>query len=171
MRLQDLTNNEFSPFYKTYIEELENVELIEGLKTSFKQLKQSLKNISEEKFNYRYTEEKWTIKELLQHLIDTERIMSYRALRFSRNDATALEGFDENWYVTYSNSNQRNGIELLKELKTVRKATILMFNSFSPEALKQIGTANGNDISVRALGFIIAGHQTHHLKILMERYF
>jgi uncharacterized damage-inducible protein DinB len=170
MNLSQLDENEYNPHYKTYISMLKNVDLIEILATSFEELLKTVKDLSEEKMIFRYDEGKWSIKELLQHLIDTERIMSYRALRFSRNDATELQGFDENWYVENSNSNDRNTNDLIDEFTCTRRASISLFKSFSDEMLLLSGTANGSDMTVRALGFIIAGHQMHHLKIIKERY-
>ena len=149
---------------------LGNVNLIEILRTSSEELLEMFKDLSEEKMVFCYDEGKWSLKELLQHLIDTERIMSYRALRFSRNDATELPGFNEDWYVKYSNGNDRNSNDLIDEFTCTRRASISLFKSFSDEMLQLSGTANGSDMTVRALGFIIAGHQMHHLKVIKERY-
>jgi len=170
MNLSQLNENEYNPHYKSYISALGNVDLFEILMVSSKELLETVKDLSEEKMVFRYEEEKWSIKEILQHLIDTERIMSYRALRFSRNDATELAGFDENWYVDNSNGNDRNSNDLIDEFTCTRRASISLFKSFTDEMLLLSGTANGSDMSVRALGFIIAGHQMHHLKIIKERY-
>ena len=170
MNLSQLNENEYNPHYKHYILELGNVDLFEILTTSFEEFLETVKDLPEEKLVFRYDEGKWTIKELLQHLIDTERIMSYRALRFSRNDATELQGFDENWYVDNSNGNDRNFNDLLDEFTCTRRASISLFKSFTNEMLQLSGTANGSDMTVRALGFIISGHQIHHLKIIKERY-
>jgi hypothetical protein len=103
-------------------------------------------------------------------LIDSERVFSYRALRISRNDKTPLPGFNENDYVDNSNGNDRNLQGLLTELAVVRQATLSLFNSFSQEQLTKIGIASNNEVSVRAIGFIIIGHQKHHQKIFTERY-
>jgi uncharacterized damage-inducible protein DinB len=170
MYLSQLDENEYNPHYKHYILELGDVDLFKILTTSFEELLETVKDLPEEKLVFRYDEGKWTIKELLQHLIDTERIMSYRALRFSRNDATELQGFDENWYVDNSNGNDRNFNDLLDEFTCTRRASISLFKSFTNEMLQLSGTANGSDMTVRALGFIIAGHQMHHLKVIKERY-
>ena len=170
MNSSQLNKNEYNPYYKFYIEELGNVNLIAILNSSFDEFLTTIKNLSEEKLMYRYAGEKWTIKELIQHLIDTERIMSYRALRFSRNDTTELQGFDENWYVDNSNANDREIKDILEEFDHLRKSSISLFKNFTNEMLISFGTANGSDMSVRALGFIIAGHQLHHLKIIKERY-
>ncbi|MHB1146856.1 MAG: DinB family protein [Lutibacter sp.] len=170
MNLSQLNENEYNPHYKHYILELGNVDLFEILNASSEELLETIKDLSEEKMTFRYEEGKWTIKELLQHLIDTERIMSYRALRFSRNDATELQGFDENWYVDNSNGNDRNTLDLVEEFTCTRSASISLFKSFTREMMQLSGTANGSEMTVRALGFIIAGHQMHHLKIIKERY-
>lgn len=170
MNLSQLNENEYNPHYKHYILELGDVDLFEILNASFEELLETIKDLPEEKLVFRYDEGKWTIKELLQHLIDTERIMSYRALRFSRNDATELQGFDENWYVDNSNGNNRNFNDLLDEFTCTRRASISLFKSFTNEMLQLSGNANGSDMTVRALGFIIPGHQMHHLKIIKERY-
>lgn len=170
MNLSQLNENEYNPHYKHYILELGNVDLFEILNASSEELLETIKGLSEEKMVFRYEEGKWSIKELLQHLIDTERIMSYRALRFSRNDATELQGFDENWYVENSNGNDRNSNDLVEEFTCNRRASISLFKSFTREMMQLSGTANGSEMTVRALGFIIAGHQMHHLKIIKERY-
>jgi uncharacterized damage-inducible protein DinB len=123
-----------------------------------------------DKFDYRYAEGKWTIKDILQHLIDTERILAYRALRFSRNDQTPLANFDENEYVIEANANRRSIQELLTELAVVRQATLSLFKTFSQEELLRTGIASNNTMSVRASGFVIIGHQNHHQRIFEERY-
>jgi len=170
MNVNQLSEKEYNSYFKIYLDALKNVELIEILESSFDEFLIVVKNLPEEKLMFRYAEDKWTIKELIQHLIDTERIMSCRALRFSRNDATELQGFDENWYVDYSNGNDRNITDILEEYNYLRKTSISLFKSFSDEMLINFGTADGSEMSVRALGFIIAGHQRHHLKIMKERY-
>ena len=170
MKSNQLPINEYSDFYKSYIQALEDVELIEELEISLHDFIRFVQNIPMDKFDYRYAEGKWTIKEIIQHLIDSERVFSYRALRISRNDKTPLPGFDENEYVANSNGNMRNLQGLLTELAVVRQATLSLFNSFSQEQLARIGIANNSDISVRAIGFIIIGHQKHHQKIFSERY-
>jgi len=165
-----LNDNEYAPFYKNYIKALGKANLFEILQSSLDETLNTLQNLPEEKLRYRYAKGKWTIKELLQHIIDAERVLSYRALRFSRNDATDLQGFDEDWYVANSTGNERNFNELLEEFTHVRKASILLFTSFTAKMLALSGSANGSDVTVRALGFIIAGHNMHHLKIIREKY-
>ena len=170
MKSNQLPINEYADFYKSYIQALEDVELIEELEICLHDFIRFVQNIPMDKFDYRYAEGKWTIKEIIQHLIDSERVFSYRALRISRNDKTPLPGFDENEYVANSNGNKRNLQGLLTELAVVRQATLSLFNSFSQEQLQYVGIASENQISVRAIGFIIIGHQKHHQKIFAERY-
>lgn len=165
-----LTENEYAPFYSGYIKGLGAVDLLDILTTSEGEVIAALQNLSKEQSVFRYAEGKWTIKELIQHIIDAERVLSYRALRFARNDDTDLPGFDEDWYVDNSSGNDRDLSDLLHEFSQVRAATISLFKSFSSEVLTLSGTANGNPMTVRALGFIIAGHAMHHLKIIKERY-
>lgn len=170
MKSNQLLDNEYSDFYNSYIQLLENVELIEELEISLHEFIKFVQNIPMEKFNYSYETGKWTIKEIIQHLIDTERIFSYRALRISRNDKKPLPSFDENYYIDNCNANERNLQGLLSELAVVRQATLSLFNSFSTNQLVRVGTASDKEISVRAIGFIIIGHQKHHQKIFVERY-
>jgi len=170
MNSLQITDTEYAPFYMAYIKSLGNVDLFEILDASLEEIVTTLKDLPEEKLTYRYAEGKWTIKELVQHIIDAERVMSYRALRFSRNDATELQGFNEDWYVENSNGNDRNFDDLLEEFVNIRKASISLFKSFKPEMHLLTGKANGHPISVRALGFIIAGHQMHHLNVIKKLY-
>ncbi len=170
MKANQLPINEYADFYKSYIQALEDVELIEELEISLHDFIRFVQNIPMDKFDYCYAQGKWTIKEIIQHLIDSERVFSYRALRISRNDKTPLPGFDENEYVANSNGNKRNLQGLLTELAVVRQATLSLFNSFSQEQLQYVGIASDNEVSVRAIGFIIIGHQKHHQKIFAERY-
>ncbi len=119
---------------------------------------------------YRYAKDKWTIKEVLIHLIDMERIYACRALRFARNDQTGLPGFDGGQYVYSSGANNRDISDLLDELEAVRHSTIAMVEGFDEKALIRSGTINGKPVSVRALIYHIAGHELHHIKIIKERY-
>ena len=146
------------------------MDLLEELEASHHYFIQFVQNIPMEKHNYRYDSEKWTIKEIIQHLIDCERIFAYRALRFSRNDKTELPGFDQDSYVANSDANQRHLKDLLMEFSLVRHTTLALFKSFSDEVLLRNGVATGFNVSVRALGFIIVAHQEHHKKIFIERY-
>lgn len=170
MKSSQLTTNEYGPYYKGYIDLAGNDLLIAGLTKSMYRHLNLFSSISEDKMNYAYAEGKWTIKELIVHLIDCERVFAYRALRCARNDKTDLPGFDQDDYVTTSEANNRSKASLIEEYESVRKSTIAMFRSFTDEMLAQVGTANGNPMSPRALGFIIIGHEKHHAKIIRDRY-
>jgi uncharacterized damage-inducible protein DinB len=123
-----------------------------------------------EKLTFRYAEGKWTIKEILVHLIDDERIYAYRALRFARQDQTELPGFEQDDYALHSGANERDIHDILKEFATVRAATISLFEGFDREALLRTGIADGKIMSVRAAAYHIAGHEMRHLNIIKERY-
>ncbi|POS01186.1 DinB family protein [Flavobacterium croceum DSM 17960] len=171
MKINDLIPNEYSNFYANYIASVSNeYTLVEELEISIHRFIKFVQDIPMDKFDYRYAEGKWTIKEIIQHLIDAERIFAYRALRFARYDATVLSGFDEDYYVLNSTANQRSIMELLTEYSAVRHSSLLLFKSFTNEQLLYSGIASNNNISVRALGFVIIGHQNHHQKIFEERY-
>lgn len=167
----DLNPNEYAPFYKPYIEEVgKGRTLLSGLEATEREFIDLIDSLSDNQLNFAYAENKWTIKEVIVHLIDAERIFSYRALRFARNDKTDLSGFEENEYVPFSGANKRSKNDLIAEFKAVRNSTLCLFQSFSDEMLMRIGTIGGNAMSVRALGFIIAGHQKHHINVVRERY-
>jgi len=171
MKPSQLQPTEFAPFYATYINQVSSAHTLqEELEISVHRFIKFVQNIPMDKFDYRYEEEKWTIKDIIQHLIDSERIFAYRALRFARNDKTDLPGFDENDYVDNVNANERSIMSLLTELSAVRHSTLLLFKTFTEKQLLQLGTANNNLISVRALGFVIIGHQNHHQRVFEERY-
>jgi uncharacterized damage-inducible protein DinB len=170
MNSNQLPVNEYAGHFATYIQAAANVELIEELEICLHDFIKFIQNIPMDKFDYRYAEGKWTIKDIIQHLIDAERIFAYRALRISRNDKTPLPGFEENDYVENTNANGRSIQDLLTEFSAVRQSTILLFKSLTDEQLKRIGIASNNEISVRALGFVTIGHQKHHQKVFQERY-
>jgi uncharacterized damage-inducible protein DinB len=146
------------------------MDVLKALRTSGDQAATVVASISEEMGEYRYAPEKWSIKELLCHMMDAERIFCYRALRFSRNDATPVSGFEENDYAPQANAHGRTIAQLVNEMKSLRATTIDLFASFTPEMLQRTGTANGTLISVINLGYIVAGHETHHRNVLAERY-
>lgn len=167
----NISENEFAPFYKGYIQLAPENESIENaLKLSFEAFFNYFSALTDKQGLFSYAPQKWTLKEVLVHCIDTERIMTYRALRFARNDQTELPGFEQDDYVPQSFANKRNLEDLLEEYKAVRQSTLLLFNSFDDEILKRSGIANGNRMSVRALGFMISGHELHHLNVCKERY-
>ena len=170
MTPSQLFETEYAPFYKNYIALANEADLVEELEISIHEFIKFVQNIPMNKFDYRYAEGKWTIKDIIQHLIDAERIFAYRALRIARNDKTRLPGFEENDYADFANGNKRNLQDLLTELAIVRQCTIMLFKNFSEEVLLRTGTASEKPVSVRALGFIIIGHQKHHQKVFQERY-
>jgi hypothetical protein len=170
INIHDISTNEYNPNYQPYINALKETELFAALDKSYIDTVDLLKNLNETELLYRYGKDKWTIKEIVQHLIDAERIFSYRALRFSRNDSTDLPGYDENWFVNFSNANERSMTDLLKEFYCVRSATQSLFKSFTDEMFLRSGIANRTVMSVRAAGLIISGHQWHHLNVIKDRY-
>jgi len=161
---------EYPEFYKPYIKALDNDDLLENLEQVHQASQSLFGSYPENKWDYRYAEGKWNVKEILGHLIDAERIFSTRAMRFARNDQTPLPGFEQNDYVPESNVAHRTVPDLLQELTWLRKANIRMFENFTPEMLERRGVASGWPISVMALGFVIAGHERHHQGIFQERY-
>jgi uncharacterized damage-inducible protein DinB len=170
MRTSQLSESEYSTFNATYIKAAGEVDLIEELEICLHDFIRFVQNIPMDKFDYRYAEGKWTIKEIIQHIIDTERIFAYRALRISRNDTTPLPGFEENDFAKNTEGNLRSIQDLLTELSAVRHSNLLLFKSFSEDQLKRVGVASENPISVRAIGFMLIGHQKHHQKVFEERY-
>ncbi|NHN25964.1 DinB family protein [Flavobacterium jejuense] len=163
--------DEFAPFYADYIaKSLLHTDIVGGLKQQQEKIVSFFKSIPENKQEFRYEIGKWTPKDILLHLIDAERIFTYRALRISRNDQTALSGFEENDYVPNAGANSRNMDSLIEEYETVRNATISLFSSLTEEQLLRIGIASGSTVSVRAIGCIILGHELHHVSVIKERY-
>ncbi|MDV3308745.1 MAG: DinB family protein [Cyclobacteriaceae bacterium] len=157
-------------FYWRYVEPIHEMPLFSALEQSEKRFHDTIKDYTEEQGLYRYQPEKWTIKEVIAHVLDTERIMSYRALRFARNDQTPLAGFEENDYALEANANSRDFASFRDEFTNLRRSTVDLFRSFAEEMMERAGTSNGQRLSVRALGYIIAGHLIHHCGILTERY-
>lgn len=157
-------------FYKGYVKLVTHPDVIQALRISGYRTMEIIHSIPEAKGDFRYADGKWTIREVLCHMLDAERIFTYRALRFARNDKTALSGFDENAYAAHLNAEGRGLAQIGDEMEHLRTATVDLFKSFTPEMLTRKGTANGNELSVGALGIIIAGHETHHCKVLKERY-
>jgi uncharacterized damage-inducible protein DinB len=166
-----LLNLETVPsFYKSYVKQIDEGDILQALRISGHRTQELVHSIHPDKADYRYAESKWTVREVLCHLIDAEWIFSYRALRFARNDKTPLAGWDENHYAPHMNSSSRSLKKIASEMSHLRSATIDLFESFTPEMLTRKGTANNSEMSVAVLGFVIAGHETHHRKVLIERY-
>ncbi len=157
-------------FYRGYVLSLGEGELVPLLLKTGDEFLEFGKNLSESQGNYRYANDKWSIKEVIQHVTDAERIFAYRALRFGRNDPSEISGFEQNDYVPESNAGERSIHSLMTEFTNVRASSVDLFTSFSQEIREQTGLASGVNISVEALGYIIAGHCKHHLNIIYERY-
>lgn len=157
-------------YFQKYIDQVTEPDFFTALQNQSSGLELFLQSITEEKSMFAYAEGKWTIKEMLLHMSDTERIFCYRALCFARGEKTNLPGFEENDYAANSNANSRTWESLVQEFLTVRKATEVLFKSFSENALASVGTANNNQATVSSIGFILLGHFNHHKKILAERY-
>ena len=165
-------SSQYSEFYQPYLDVIpeEDTGLIELLSSSRDACLDRYQNLDSGKEDFRYAEGKWSIKELLQHIIDAERVFAYRALRFARNDSTELSGFDENLYVETCRVAGRSLASLMEEFSALRNSNILLFDSMDEDVLSRKGSVDGNGISVRALGYITCGHLLHHLKVIEERY-
>jgi len=157
-------------FFHGYISKVKEDDLMAGLKSSTKNLFDLLKSIPPEKHDYRYADGKWTIKEVLQHMLDGERVFTYRALRFARKDDTPLPGFDENLFAQTAKADKRNWNDMVEEFTALRRSSEVMFASFDNEQLEAEGNASERSIYVLAIGYIVAGHVNHHCQIIKERY-
>lgn len=170
MLSSELPISEYNSFYHTYILALGEVTLMEELENGKEAFLSVLKDVDSDALNYAYADGKWTLAEVLMHIIDAERVFQYRALRFARNDSTPLPGFDQNVFIKGLNVSGKAKNEIRSEYEAVRNATINLFKSFNADVLKRVGIASDSEMSVRAMGFIICGHQAHHLNIIRERY-
>ncbi|GGG11692.1 DNA damage-inducible protein DinB [Dokdonia pacifica] len=171
MYTTDLNPSEYNPYYEPFIKIISTeVSLVEILKKSKDEVIAFFKEIPTEKLSYRYDIDKWTPREVLMHIIDTERIFAYRALRFARKDKLDLLGFDQNDFIPPSNADTRSIVSLIEEYEAVRNATVVLFKNFDETMLKEIGMGSGSPMSVRALGFITVGHEKHHVSLIKERY-
>lgn len=165
-----LDSSEYSSYYTSYIDNANDVNIVEGLKQNLDAVVAFYLSIPEEKHEYAYAEAKWTVKDVLLHVIDTERIFAYRALRIARQDKTPLVGYEQNDYAITAKATSRTLISLLEEYKAVRQSSITLYNSFNSDALESVGEASGYPISVRAIGYILTGHENHHNQVIKERY-
>lgn len=170
MTISNLNTNEYSSFYSGYIEKAQDIELIAGLRKSGEDTLAFFKSIPTDKYEYVYEANKWTIKELFLHLMDSERVFTYRALRFARKDNTSLPGFDEGHYTAFGKANDYSMDSLLKSYAILRQSTRDLFENFSNDMLLEIGEASGAKMSVRALGLVIIGHERHHCEVIRARY-
>lgn len=162
--------SEYVPYYGPYIALVPGDDLMSYFHSQTDSVASVLTTLTDEQALFRYAEGKWTIKEVVSHIIETERVFSYRALCFSRNDKTPLPGFAEDDYIANGNANARSVADLISEYSGVRRATIALLGSCNDEMLMRTGTANGNPASVRAIGYMIAGHEMHHVNVIAERY-
>jgi hypothetical protein len=158
-------------YYHRYINQVPENDLMTALENQTGSFIKLLKKIPAEKVNYRYAKGKWTIKEVLQHIIDTERVFAYRALCFARGESAPLPSFDENLYADNSKASKRDWKDLIEEFKAVRQSTYYLFDSLDKKQLDSTGVASGNPVYVLGLCYIVVGHVHHHVNILKERYF
>lgn len=159
-----------APFFHNYINQAPQEDVNAAIRELGKEFISLMESLPTEKHDYAYGPGKWTLREVFQHIIDTERVMSYRALCFARKEQQNLPGFDENDYAEHSKASKRDWKDLLEEYTTIRKSSELFFASLDKEQLESGGTANNKPMYVLALGYIIAGHCQHHLNIIRERY-
>jgi hypothetical protein len=157
-------------FYQTYLDLIKEDDIHKALEKNTRQFRKFLKKIPSKKIDYAYAEGKWTVREMVQHVIDAERVFSYRALRFSRRDPTPLPGFDENTWAIHSGAASRHWEDLLEEFKSLRNSTEYLFSSLTDEQLRFVGEANGRPLNAFTLGFLVPGHAAHHMRIIKERY-
>lgn len=171
MKVSELSSSEFKPYYSTYINHLsKDLSLIDGFEAGKENVIRFFEKVPKNKLLFRYEEGKWSIKEILQHLIDTERVFMYRCFRIARNDETPLQGFDQDIYIEPSGANEKELDSLLDEYTTTRRSFLSLIKSLSAKNLAFIGTASDGPMSARAAAFIILGHERHHMKIINERY-
>lgn len=164
------SKNEYAEYYERYVSLVEETDIVAALEQQHFELLEILKDIDEEKSFHTYAEGKWTIKELIGHLIDGERIFAYRALRISRADETPIEGFEQDGYIENSNFYNTKFTDLVSEFLYTRKANVILFQNLTNRAWLRTGTASDATVSVRAIAYIMVGHVRHHLQILRERY-
>jgi DinB superfamily len=162
--------SEYPVYCEGYVSRVPAGDIVEILGSQLEDSLALFRSIPEARGGYRYAEGKWSVKEVIGHIIDSERIFAYRALRFSRGDGTPLAGFEQDDYVRGGAFDKRSLKDLIDEFEHVRRATISLFSSLDGEAWSRRGSANKNEMSVRALAFVLAGHERHHVEILRTRY-
>ncbi|MGG2092261.1 DinB family protein [Bacillus sp. S13(2024)] len=163
--------NEYNPYYATYINLLPEGDIVHILEGQMKETNLLLKDISESEGHFRYAPNKWSIKEVIGHIADTERIMGYRLLSIARGETAELPGYNDDMYVLRAAFDKQSMQDLLENLTVVRQSTVHLLKSLDKEAWLQRGIANNSEVTVRALANIIAGHELHHRQIIKERYF
>lgn len=171
MKLARPESTEYAAFYETYVSLIPGKDILGALETQRLQTMQLFAGRSERDGNFRYAPGKWTVKEVLGHVLDAERIFTYRALRIARADQKPLQGFEQDDFVRVAGSNERTLGDLTEEFALVRGASIALFRSLRDEAWERRGVASNNEVTVRALAYITAGHELHHRHVVEERYF
>lgn len=171
MKINSLSSTEYNPFYNRYIQKIpKDITLIEGYVNGEKAMLKFFKSIPDKKQNYRYEPGKWSVKEVIQHIIDTERVFMYRCLRMARHDKTPLMGFEQDDYIQPSMAHQKDMDDLIDEYKAVRHHSIVFLKSLQDIDLKFVGNSSGNQMSARAAACIVLGHEIWHKEVLKERY-
>lgn len=170
MESTQLSGKEYNTYYNRYVERVTRKPLLSALAEGMLETYGFFETIPEAKHEYRYEKGKWTPKEILLHLIDTERVFAYRALQFARAKNVEIRGFDQDEFAANSYANSRTMKHLLEEYSAVRTASVVLFTNFSNKTLLQMGVASNAPLSVRAAGYIICGHDKHHIAIINERY-
>ena len=163
-------SGDYNPYFDNYISLVKGENILAALESNYKITQQFLKSIPEEKGDYSYADGKWSVKQVIIHITDTERVFAYRALSIARGDNTALPGYDENVWADNCAAEKRTLADVVEEFLSVRQSIIHLVKSFDDELLSRKGIANNNPASVIALAFVIAGHELHHLNVLKERY-
>lgn len=163
-------DSEYNRFYQPYVSEVPDGNLLDSLATQRDLTSALLADISDTNAGFRYADGKWSIREVIGHVADAERVFAYRALRIARGDTTPLQGFDENAWMPFAEFDRRPLADVGAELRAVRDSSLALFRSFDPDAWLRMGTASGHPVSVRALAWIVAGHERHHMRVLQERY-
>ncbi|MCP9200324.1 DinB family protein [Gramella sp. GC03-9] len=171
MKRSELGFDEIGEFYWNYLRLIpEDAELIDCLKRNTHDFTEFLKTIPKEKWNDRYAPDKWSIAQMIQHILDTERIFQYRALSFARGENKPLPGFDHDFYAMNYTAEDRTASDLIREFRAIRESGIFLFRSFSEDMLGRIGNMNEMNATPRAIGFIMAGHVLHHKDVIEKRY-
>lgn len=164
------TPEEYHPFYKNYLQKVPAGDFLPVFEAESKNTEALLASLSEAQWNYSYAAGKWTLKELIVHMLDSERVFCYRALRIARGDTTPLPGFEQDDYIPTSEANDRSGDSILAEWKALRASTLAFLSNLPPDMIDRQGTASGATVSVRALGYMTLGHELHHRAIIKDRY-
>lgn len=170
MNAKQIEKSEYHPYYQAYIDKSSSGNVIYGLEQNLKIMLAFYKTIPKSLHNYAYADGKWSIKDIILHINDTERIFAYRALRIARGDQTDLAGFEQDDYVISGNAALRSMESLVEDYMTIRKASITLFKGFGPKEMIRTGSASGSKISVRAIGHILTGHENHHSQVIKSRY-